>query len=344
MKIIDNNLALTTGIGSLPHVSVDAALEYSFSHSLPFFPQLPKKNALEFMLPQALHGLPGLVIEEDGSTFINISKWSEKKDLFSKKLSSAFNSSEINRFSDFEPTSETSSTWSSFLWELEERKTKLAKVQITGPFTAQWALQIEEGEPLLRYPELGSQIYQLILARALSYCLKMRSIGTEPILFLDEPGFYTLSILHPHHQIVYQELKLLIQSLKKENIRVGLHCCSNTNWSALFDLGIDILSFDSALSLKSIESDEHQKSIEKFLARGGQFCFGIFRTDKEIKEIERSNDFILEFKNSTKKILNSNNLKNSIFSAACGLALHSIEEAEIIKSDLIWFGDKIRKA
>ena len=45
----------TTGIGSLPHTSVEAALVYSFAHDIPFLPQLPTGAPEELMLALATH-------------------------------------------------------------------------------------------------------------------------------------------------------------------------------------------------------------------------------------------------------------------------------------------------
>jgi len=48
----------TTGIGGLPHTSVEAALVYSFAHDIPFLPQLPTDAPEELMLASATH--PGI--------------------------------------------------------------------------------------------------------------------------------------------------------------------------------------------------------------------------------------------------------------------------------------------
>jgi hypothetical protein len=46
----------TTGIGSLPHRSVQAAIDASFRLDIPFLPHLPCLDPSEFMIPQALSG------------------------------------------------------------------------------------------------------------------------------------------------------------------------------------------------------------------------------------------------------------------------------------------------
>ncbi len=53
----------TTGIGSLPHHNIDAALAFSFQATIPFLPQIPIRNPWEYMIAQALEGVPGLEVE-----------------------------------------------------------------------------------------------------------------------------------------------------------------------------------------------------------------------------------------------------------------------------------------
>src|SRR5690242_12697554 len=72
----------TTGIGSLPHHNVDAALEHSFRMGVPFLPQIPIRNPWEFMIAQALEGLPGLQVEKDGSVSLDAAVWAGRARAF----------------------------------------------------------------------------------------------------------------------------------------------------------------------------------------------------------------------------------------------------------------------
>src|SRR5436190_470200 len=80
----------TTGIGSLPHHNVDAAIEFSFQMGIPFLPQIPISNPREFMIAQALDGLPGLTIEKDGSAVLDVTRWASQSKKFDDKLRDAF--------------------------------------------------------------------------------------------------------------------------------------------------------------------------------------------------------------------------------------------------------------
>src|SRR5215210_6594470 len=69
---------LTTAIGSLPHHNIDSALAFSFQASIPFLPQIPIRNPWEFMIAQALDGMPGLQVDEDGAVSLNYDIWNSR--------------------------------------------------------------------------------------------------------------------------------------------------------------------------------------------------------------------------------------------------------------------------
>jgi hypothetical protein len=374
MKIDNQNVRRTTAIGSLPHHNVDAALEFSFKLGIPFLPQIPRRNPSEYMIANALDGLPGLEVDKDGSVVLNLDIWQTKFRAFEEKLNLAFSKADadVNAFEDFAPTIASSGAWQPFVWELEERKTPLAKIQIAGPLTCQWALVTtssetrggsQETQTADRVPQLSSQIFKLVLARSLAMCRQLRKAGVPTLLFLDEPGLFGLTSQNPRHLLGLQELKVLIQALKKENIKVGIHCCSNTDWALLLGdgesqsgtnsgLGLDLLSIDASLSLESLllaSSQGHAgKPLTSFLAKGGQLALGVVNTriggaksapsegtlssfdargtfDQLVDILRRSKTPFSTDPDLVKKLF-----RESIFTPACGLALLSIPDSEEI--------------
>src|SRR6478735_9027007 len=120
MKIIDDVQRLTA-IGSLPHHNIDTALEYSLKLGIPFLPQIPIRNPWEFMISQALEGLPGLQVEEDGNAILNLEVWKSQSHWLTQRLRAAFSEGPGKKgaFSGFEPSASISSCWQPFLWELQ---------------------------------------------------------------------------------------------------------------------------------------------------------------------------------------------------------------------------------
>jgi hypothetical protein len=339
---------LTTEVGSLPHHNVDAALEHAFRLNIPFLPQIPVRNHREFMIQQALEQLQGVVITKSGEFALNPELWLRRETFLAKNLEQAFASSETNAFATFEPTSEAYSGWQPFLWEIEERKIKLAKIQIAGPLTSQWSLRVTDGTPADRMPEIGIQIFRLILARAIAMVRKVKAHGATALFYLDEPGLYGLNPENPRHLLGLQELKLFIQTLRKEKAIVGLHCCSNTDWPSVLSLGLEVLSIDSSLSLVPLM--RHKAALKTFLDNGGRLSLGVIPTAKGAEDVERFdsttafeqlvNDLFENGMGDEKTVQEL--LKKTIFTPACGLALHRIEDAEIILSDLAEFAAHVR--
>ncbi|MEW6055006.1 MAG: hypothetical protein AB1540_00190 [Bdellovibrionota bacterium] len=341
MKFVQRNLPLrpmATGIGSLPHHNIDAALAFAFQTSLPFLPQIPLCNPWEYMIAQALEGLPGLKVEKDGLVLLDLDYWTSRSFALNEKLEKAFSeTAKHEAFEGFEPSTANSSGWQPFVWELEERGSRLAKVQLAGPLTSQWVLKLQDGTNLSRYPEVTSQIYRLVLARALAMSRRLQKAGVQPLLYLDEPGLYAYSAAEPRHVLALQELKLLIQTLRKEGVLVGLHCCSDTDWKAVLGLGLDVLSLDTGLSLSSIL--EHDADLENFIQRGGRLSLGIVPTSRisgqELQSLEARDLFLnlletFDLKLKDRPQLVRKILTQAIYTPACGLALHSVSDAEVI--------------
>jgi hypothetical protein len=334
----------TTGIGSLPHHNIDAALEFSFRHGIPFLPQIPMRNPWEYMIAQALEGIPGLEAESDGGVLLDLDVWHGRSRAFQARLDAAFApGAGPDAFAGFEPSAAASSGWQPFLWELEERGVKLAKIQLAGPLTSQWALRLKDGSPADRHPELGTQIFRLVLARALAMCRRLQSGGIQPLFYLDEPGLYGFSAANPRHGMALQELRILIQALRKEGVWVGLHCCSDTDWNAVFGLGLGIVSLDAGHSLTKLL--DHRAALDRFLADGGRMSLGVIPTGRALERPEpREHEAVFALLVETfrrhwpdRPDLVRGALGRAIYTPACGLALHSPGDCETILESLQGF-------
>ncbi len=327
----------TTGIGSLPHHNIDAALEYAFRFDIPFLPQIPMRNAWEFALPQGTEGLPGIQVEKDGSVLLDTKVWEGNAASFDQRLSHAFDQvASANAFEAFEPSAATSSSWQPFLWELQERNCHLAKIQIVGPLTAQWTLRTTTGQRMDQASSIGRQVFRLILARALGMTRRLRAQGVQTILFLDEPALFVLSDQNPTHLLGLQELKLLIQALQKEGVSVGLHCCSNTRWELLSTLGLDILSLDTRLSLESLL--QAGEWLPAFVERRGRLGLGVIPTSGPARLDSAGALAAAVFARLERGLgpeLGREVAENALWTPACGLALHSPKDAEGVYSQLV---------
>lgn len=313
------NLA-STEIGSLPTIHTDAALAHAFSTSIPFFPQLPQRSPREFMIAQALDGLPGLTIDADGSAQIDSKRWNDSQPKLAAKLDadlahalSPFRSPAL--LEGYEPRSESASCWRAFLFECEERKVRRAKIQIVGPVTVQWAVNAPDLE------ELASTLVRFVLLRSLAMAHALQARGIEPILFLDEPGLAMWQAAQPTHRALLQELATVITTLKRQEITVGLHCCGQTAWNEILNLPMDWLSIDAGLSGTVLA--QHRTALDAFFERGGKLALGLVptqpgSTDRPIWQVP---DWMRP--------------RIAALTPACGLALLKVTEADAILEKLL---------
>src|SRR5262245_12271133 len=116
----------TTGIGSMPHTQVEMGLQAALAMDIPFLPQMPMHHPSEYMIPSAIEGLPGLSYDEDGICKVDLAQWEAGRAAFEAKLEAALSTGELEAF---EPTPEACRAWLPFLWEVENRKLRLAKAQ-----------------------------------------------------------------------------------------------------------------------------------------------------------------------------------------------------------------------
>lgn len=335
-------VGLTTGIGSLPHHNADAAIEFAFSFGIPFLPQIPIRNASEYMIPQALEGLPGLNVDlESGAASLDLVRWKLEAPDLAQRLDRAFaNLQDRTAFEGFEPSAEAASCWKPFLWELGERKLKFAKIQIAGPLTCQWVLQIEDGSKVEAHPELGMQIMRLVLARALAMTRALQKQGVQPLIYVDEPGLYAFQGSNPKHVLALQELRLVLQALSHEGALVGLHCCSDTDWKRVLELPLDVLSLDTHLSLSRLMAQP--SDLEAYLRRGGRLSLGVIPTSGESSPREDARTLLgwLETRSplaQTARALLTWALGDALLTPACGLALASVPESQSVQARLLQF-------
>src|SRR6267154_2897351 len=65
----------TSSIGSLPHTQLELALQQALLLDIPAAPQLPRRDPVEYMVPQALEGLHGLRADAEGNADLDLGDW-----------------------------------------------------------------------------------------------------------------------------------------------------------------------------------------------------------------------------------------------------------------------------
>jgi methionine synthase II (cobalamin-independent) len=311
----------TTGIGSLPHTQLELALQQALQPDVPYLPQLPRRDPAEYMIAQALEGLPGLRYDDAGTVQIDGKRWEAEASAFLARLEAALGGDPR----DLEPSSTGSAAWRPFLWEVSDRRLPFAKAQIAGPTTVRWAATLDDGRRVADVPELERALYRLVLARALAMVRALRERGTTPIFFFDEPGLVALDPADPRHFVLLQELKIAVLALRVEGALVGVHCCGNTAWDALLDLGMDYLSLDVHLSIEAVRRS--REALGRFLAGGGRLALGLIPTNVGAR-------YALADLCAAVRAIEAVPLVECLLTPACGLALRTVPECEGVFEEL----------
>ncbi len=331
----------TTGIGSLPHTQQELALQMALLHDVPFLPQLPASDPQELMIPAALEGLPGLSWDPEGVCTVDVEVWQKQRDRVTLQIEAALQSGQLGAY---EPSAAACRSFRPFLWEIEHRKLPFAKVQLAGPATVRWVARTSSGQPASEVPELDQQIFRLLLARSLALVKAVRRAGATPLFFLDEPGLYALDRRNLRHVLVLQELKMLVMAAQREGAVVGLHCCSNTDWRAVLELGLDVLSIDARLSLDAVL--EERDLWLRFLAEGSTLALGIVPTD--LKSAYQLDELVESVEASLRATTPASMpfeavLAGMLLTPACGLGMRTVKDAERIVNEVRQAQRKLRR-
>jgi hypothetical protein len=325
-----------TAIGSLPHCNPEEAVHFVLKNlpRLPFWPQLPNRSFKERMECQFSEGLPGLEIREtERQIFFQLNDLSK----ISQQVNQIYSQFETQALELGYISPEFAAGFYSLLEVLKDiplKEKRMIKSQITGPITLGYTLLDETRQPIFYNEVIADVVTKVLSMKALWQCQKFKELGYETILFIDEPylssygsGYFNL----PQGE-VKEKLTQIIRFLQNHNVKVGLHCCGNTDWAMVLNLGLDIISFDAWSFWEKFSL--YPQEIGNFLAGGGSIAWGIVPTESEkLEEVTTTkilkNRLEQGIENLVKKGISRELIeKNSLLTPTCGASRLSLEETE----------------
>ncbi|MHB1294797.1 MAG: uroporphyrinogen decarboxylase/cobalamine-independent methonine synthase family protein [Anaerolineae bacterium] len=256
-------------MGSLPYTDPrrawDAVVRYF--PAIPGWPQLPRRTQLENMYSQFSERFPGITIRD---ARIHVDR---KLDLDGdlERLYLAYLENDLSY-------GEIDAEHAAGLALLLQNKVVLPsarvaiKGQITGPVS--WGLTIvdQNQRPVLYDEVLEDAVGKHLRLKAAWQEKRLSQFGPQTIMFIDEPymasfGSAFVSLGKEQVTTLLMEVLAGLKGLK------GIHCCGNTDWSLLLDLGVDIVSFDAYDYGETLAL--YPEAVTRFLERGGTLSWGI---------------------------------------------------------------------
>ena len=322
---------LNTGIGSLPFTDPDPALDLIFRYcpEIPFWPQLPKRGASESMVAQYSEGMPCLRFTPEGVVFDHRDQDAEMEHFYDRLISGDM---EYFRISEgFAPG----------LWRFRQRlagkelsRAKAIKFHVTGPFTFAGSINDAEGVPLL-----GDEVFMQAFTKGLIMKAQWQAklfggYGKEMVLFIDEPYLSSFgSAFAPiNRDDVLAVLGEFCEALASDRLRVGVHCCGNTDWSLFTKIGgLSIINFDAFDFFERVAL--YADDLKGFFERGGSLCWGIVPTQIDEQGAGLTSDLLLGKIEAGIKLLASKGIDGKrvreqlLVSPACGLGNRTPDEA-----------------
>lgn len=336
---------LATGIGSLPYVDAEIALDLVFKYvpHAPFWPQLPKRSHAEAMVAQFSENLPCLELSADG-LFFNPRDRDKQLEIFYDRIIAA----DLNHF---RISPDFALGLHAFYRSLRKRsldKVEFIKCHITGPFTFAASLNDENKRSLLHEDVFMQAMCKGLIMKALWQADFFKEFGKKIIMFIDEPylGAFGSAYTPLDRQNVVKTLDEFTADIKSDNVLVGVHCCGNTDWSIFTETkGIDIINFDAFDFMDKFLL--YAGNLKSFLNRGGIICWGIVPTQQWSGQ-ETAELLLNRLKNGidtlVKKGIDRELLLNSLMvSPSCGLGSLQPEKAEGVFGLLSQLSSLLRK-
>ena len=320
---------MITGIGSLPFEDVDRAIDLVFSvcRQAPFWPQLPKRSFFENMYVQSLYPMPGLVIEADEAKVYVDTEQTRGIEQFYEDIYSG-------RIDAFPLSEDAAPGFYRLLQRLPEigDEVRIIKGQLTGPFTLGLGLRDRNGKSILYDSSYFDIVKKSLNMRARWMVSAMKNLypDKEILLFFDEP--FMVSFGSAYVSVSKEEVTgLMNEVLEGIDVRTGIHCCGNTDWSVLFNVKTDIINYDAFGFMETIFY--FQKELTQFLERGGQISPGIIPTSHEglIPATPVDIEYLWDkFRGLMEGAGVAPLLQDCLITPSCGLG--SVTEAEAIKA------------
>ena len=278
-------------IGSLPSDNHRESVELIFDYTpqIPLWPQLPVFKQ-EGMIMQYVPGFPGIT-ERDGKVFVDTGKTGFEEELlafYEDYLMLSEDGADLDG-TRFILSREAANGFYDFLEIAAEKKDELValKGQTTGPVTFCTGLVDQAGRAIFYNDQLRDAAVKHLAMKAKWQVRRMAELCDRTIMFFDEPalaGLGSSAFITVTDDDIKQCFAEVFDAVRMEKGLTGVHVCANTEWSVIFESGVDIISYDAYSYFdKLVLYGDHLKS---FFRNGGILATGIIPTSPEFIDVE----------------------------------------------------------
>ncbi len=332
-----NPCGIATGIGSLPFIDPNEALEFVLRYfpSTPHWPQMPRRGREEYFVYQFLQPLvdTGLLKTENDNFVFDAgrSDWPERLAEF-YTICLAAEDGDHDALARFFPPIHAAAGFHALIKYLNKEKDlgiQFIKGQIAGPLTVGLNLKDNEGRFSYYNEELHDVIIRTLALNARCQASALSQFGCPALIFVDEPAisaYGTRDHLTMTKEMIIEDMNTISRAVHLENALVGVHACEAIDWSLVFATEMQILSLDAYRFGNSLFY--YSSRMIRFLERGGVIAWGIVPTlDDPFKEtpdtlIDRLTEFLSKLAGYglDPALL----VRQSILTPACGAGLLSL--------------------
>jgi methionine synthase II (cobalamin-independent) len=321
---------MATAIGSLPHTDPEEACAMTLEHlrEAPVWPQLPRRDFRENMYAQYSEGLPGVVVDSgkrkvfcdtSGELLPEIERVYEAyiEGELSYASIGADHAAGLHAFAD--RIKDAGGTY------------PLLKGQVTGPISFGLTVLDENNRPILYNDQLAEAMVKLLnlKARWMETFLRGTGAAGEVLIFFDEPYLVSVgsALVSVSPERVVDSLRQCMEGL---TCLTGAHCCGNTDWTLLFQAGVQVVNFDAYGYLESMAL--YADELAGFLENGGALAWGLAVNKPDI-DGESAESLARRFEEGLELLASRGVprdllLERAMFTPSCGLEGVSTQQAE----------------
>ena len=331
--------SLATGVGSVPHTDPAKACDEVIRvfPRLPYAPTLPNRGLLESIVFCDSERLPGRVIR-DGRLLV------ERESDLSGEMEQVYLDYIEENYSPYAVGPEYASGFHEFVKRPFNSPFAL-KCQVTGPVTFGMQVVDAEKRPVYYDSQYADVLSKLIALRArwLEQTLTAKTGVTKTLVVVSEPYLAALgsSVVPIDMDTVKSGWHDIADLLMGS---VGIHCCSNTDWSFIFSLDPGVVSFDAYSTTK--EFLLYRDDLFTYLENGGVVAWGVVPADNRVFSQETPGSLYERYMNIRKEVTSYIPEKlfdaQSIITPSCGIRFATESESYDIMGTAAMISARVR--